>query len=408
MPCTRPSPRRLAEAAIRRALSLCVGSALLILAACGPERAVEPAPTEPVPGPDLRAQAFKLTIDTRSGRIDVAPPARATASVDGLALSLLGGDAIALSTGACVFSAIPDRSKKRCTMNLSIGNLLSAADLVSPTTFPRPPQGTSGILVFPFTATTPAGGEVAPSPDWDLGPVNFFNDNTCSGADKTDCYRYELFPSPLYALESTPARQVGFDIPASASSVTVYLVVAADLRDNPVLTRMLTAVPELCGDVNLDLVPPLVQVAHEYLWVSSTRIGFCSFPNKLPAGARIHSASIRLFTDILAEAEAVVVQRVNWGPVLEPSDVLLPTLNTVGRLLVEDEAYRGGGWKWVAAAGAGSAVQGAVNEQQTLIQFRLIQDRDAGAGGDPFITTFVGTGGPTGQHPKLVVHYTLP
>ena len=392
-----------------------------MLGACGPERTVEPTPlVETAPTPDLRTQAFKLTIDTRSGRVDVTPPAAGTTTLDASRLSLidgpslsrvggprrslLGGDAIALSFTPCVFSAIPDRSKKRCTMTLAIANHLDATDLVTPTTFPRPPQGTNGILVFPFTAASvPGGEEVVPSPDWDLGPANFFNDNTCSGSGKTDCFRYEVFPSPLYAGEVTQARPVGFDIPATAEVVTVYLVAAADLRDNPVRTAMLTAVPQLCGTVDYGAVPPNVAIAGFYLAITSTKVGFCSFPNSLPAGARVRSASLRLF-GWEHPVPSILVQRVNWGTSLEPSDLLVPTLQLVGPLVLEDPTYWDAIWKWFVARSARAGVQGAVNEQQAYIQFRIMFDPSVTEGSG----IFAGTGSDPLTHPKLVVQYTQP
>ena len=115
--------------------------------------------------------------------------------------------------------------------------------------------------------------------------------------------------------------------------------------------------PQLCGYINYDQIPPLVVNAGYYLSVSSARVSFCSFPNSLPAGARVRSASLRLFT-----------------------------------------------YQTPPAGGAGGAVQGAINEQQTYIQFRIMLDPSAyGESG-----SFAGTDSEIITHPKLVVRYTLP
>ncbi|MGH7581103.1 MAG: hypothetical protein ACREM9_13065, partial [Gemmatimonadales bacterium] len=140
-----------------RPLCLRVPCALGLAAAmaCSPDSPAT-GPEFPTAPPDLAESAYELRIDVASGRITVtAPPALvrvvpATGST--MANSLLGRDAVRLHPTDCSFSVIPNNSKqKRCTLNLAIENLLQFTDLVTPTTFPRPPQGTTGLLVFPYT-----------------------------------------------------------------------------------------------------------------------------------------------------------------------------------------------------------------------------------------------------------------
>jgi hypothetical protein len=406
-----PRSNHLAEAAFRRASSLYLGGALAFICACSADRIVEPAPVATVPTAtsDLQRQAFKLSIDVASGLVDVTPPSRRTATVDGPSFSLLGDDAIQLSlTSWTCAMTLPDRTKKRCTGDLAIRNRLAATDMVTPTTFPRPPQGTNGILVFPFSATvSPGGEEVVPSPDWDLGPANFFNDASCSGSGKTDCFRYEVFPSPLYALTSA-SRQIGFDIPANATGVTLYVVVSADLRDNPWRTAILPTVEELCGMIDFYEEEPRVIMPNypgdQLLYVDSKRITFCSFRNTLPGGVRVQSAGLRVFSwgGLLGDGD-VMAQRVNWGPTLEPSDVLLPTLNTQRSFAIEDASYAGATYMWYVARNLKDAVQGALAEGQTYVQFRIMRE-PSGTGS----LYFFGPVASTIVRPQLVVQYTVP
>jgi hypothetical protein len=428
MPPTLSSRRRLTEAAIVRTSSICTAGLLLVLGACGPERTVEPTPlVETAPVPDLRAQAFKVTIDTRSGQVEVTPPSAGTATLDGSRLSpiggpsfsrvggpnrsLIGGEAVGVNLTPCTFSAIPDRSKRRCTMALALRNVMAATDLVTPTLFPQPPQGTNGILVFPFSPTAfPGGEEVVPSPDWDLGPTNFFNDNTCSGSGKTDCFRYEVFPSPLYAREVTPSpRNVGFDIPASADWVTAYFIVAADLRDNPVQVATLRVVPELCGLIDYSKDPPLVIMPNypgdQLLYTDGRRTTFCTFSSTLlPPRARIVSAILRVFSwGGISPTEVVLAQRVDWGSTLEPADLQLPTLNSERPFTIEDPSYAGAYYMWYVARGLKDAMQAAVDEGQTTIQFRIVPGTNS-----PGALYFYGPVASQNVRPQLVVQYSLP
>src|SRR5690606_21072881 len=88
-------------------------------------------------------------------------------------------------------------------------------------------------LVFPYAAGAIGvnGGSAVPSPDWDEQPANFFNDVAACGRGESDCYRWERFTAPLLAGTRSETHVVGFDIPKSALSVGMYIVVAADIRE---------------------------------------------------------------------------------------------------------------------------------------------------------------------------------
>ena len=234
----------------RHLLSLAL--ALVAGAGCSPDS----KPTEPeVPAaPVDMSGAFRLTIDVASGRVTVTPPQSPAAVMrpgpGALASSVLGSEAIALHAGNCSFSSIAGNSRqKRCTMQVAIENRLELVDLVTPTTFPKPPQG-EGLLVFPYTAAAlgvPGGGAV-PNALWDEVPINFFNDfGGCSGGKTGDCYRWERYTSPLASGETSAARAVGFDVDKAAQSVSIYILVAADVRDAAPKTVTLTPVEAGCG-----------------------------------------------------------------------------------------------------------------------------------------------------------------
>ena len=178
---------RTARATARRIASVLT---LALAAACSSEpTSPDTRPTEPA---DLSRTAFLLTIDVASGRVTVGRPQQASRSSAGPAgrpsFSLIGSDAISLHAGNCTFSSIPNNSKlKSCSMTLSIENRLASTDLVSPTSFPKPPAGVSGILVFPYTVASLSvtGGTAVPNALWDGAPANFFNDFSGCASGKT-------------------------------------------------------------------------------------------------------------------------------------------------------------------------------------------------------------------------------
>ena len=303
---------------------------LALAAACSSEpTSPDSRPTEPA---DLSKNAFLLTIDVATGRVTVGQPRQASQgsarSAIRPSLSLLGSDAIRLHAGSCTFSSIPNNSKlKSCSMTLSIENQLASTDLVAPTSFPRPPAGVSGILVFPYTAAGLGipGGSAVPNALWDGAPANFFNDfSGCASGKTSDCYRWESYASPLNAGQTSATRTVGFDVDKNASTVAAYIVVAADLRDNPIQTLTIRPEPENCsyhesGDPILRLNPEILRVGGIVRFRS-----VCSFSLQgVPAGMDILSADFRVFQiegdPGTAGDPQVIVDHVDYGT-LETGD----------------------------------------------------------------------------------------
>lgn len=303
--------------ALLRAARRALGPACLAVAAACADDRPDPVSAPSASAPDLTGQAFRLTIDTRSGHIDVATPAPA-ASAYGPRLSLLGREAIGLSAGDCVFSPVPSNSKlKRCTFNLAITNKLAGADLVTPATFPTPPAGTNGLLVFPYTSAALgiSGGVATPTKDWDYGPINLFNDiGGCVNSKTSDCYRYELYPSPLYASDHTPPRAVGFDVDKAAQSVTAYIVVAADLGQTVTLKD-----EGHCGSsIHDDLGDYLIEfkaVITGRFYVVHLR-AFCSFDLGALPGARVAAATLRLYQQAVVKDVGPGAEPYDFGPVI--------------------------------------------------------------------------------------------
>jgi hypothetical protein len=270
----------------------------------------EPAPPfagPTAPPPDLTASAFELRIDGQTGEIRVTPPPISPAQVIssvGLAASLLGRDAVEMSATPCVFTPIPNNSKqRRCTFSIRLTNKLTVTDLVTPTTFPRPPQGTAGLLVFPYTAASlgvPGGGAV-PNDAWNYAPANFFNDfSGCTTGKTSDCYRYELFAGPLYGGESTGWQEVGFDVDKAAFDAAVYLVVAADLREN--LPQQVRIPASECkrlardGDSFNEILTLSLTISANIYDFGTERVT-CSFPLGDLAGRRVKQATVRFIQD---------------------------------------------------------------------------------------------------------------
>ncbi len=294
---------------MRTATSAARGHAALILlltaAACSSE-SPSTAPDVPTMPADLATAAFQLTIDVPTGRVSVGSPRQAASASSvtpgGPAFSLVGNDIVTLHATDCTFTAAPNNSKqKRCTLGLAIENRLKLVDLVTPTTFPKPPAGTDGLLVFPYTAAAlglPGGGAV-PTTAWDNAPTNFFNDfGGCSGGKTSDCYRWERFPSPLAAGATSASRPVGFDIDKAAQSVSVFIVVAADVRDAAPKSLTLGAEITGCGSLRQSIGGQGASLGalHVYQPSGAISYGLCSFA--LPALLRdknIVGATLTLF-----------------------------------------------------------------------------------------------------------------
>jgi len=208
--------------------------------------------SDPVTPPrtDLLRSAVRIHVDLVQGTaVAVSPDAR-TATAAGLSLALVGRNELRADVGNIQRSAVGAFTKKkvRVTMDVALTNLVTHAAFVTPS-FPTPPVGTSGVLLFPFaTSVTGGSGNVAPSPDWDGAPINFFNDNdvTCS-LYKSDCYRWEAYPAPLTGGLSTAARTVGFDVDPSVTGFDTYFVLAADLSSLGVINGRVATVAAI-GD----------------------------------------------------------------------------------------------------------------------------------------------------------------
>lgn len=308
-----------------------ITAALLAATACSSE----PSPTAVTdPVPDMGLSAFKLTIDVPSGRITVAPPVRASGVATNASFSLIGSEAVALHASTCTWSTTPGNSKqKRCRFDLAIENRLAGVDLRTPTTFPQPPAGTTGILVFPFTAAslgTPSNA-ATPTTDWNNAPTNFFNDfGGCVSGKTNDCYRSETYASPLFAGQSSEARTVGFDVDKNAQTVVTYVAVAADIRDVTPPVTVTLAAGSLCGT--------LFKLADGTTGVAPGILGFkvggepgsadfrsvCSFtlPNDV---GRITHAIVRFYqegelgADPFASGNTLVLDHVDYGQQIDGS-----------------------------------------------------------------------------------------
>lgn len=247
--------------------------AVVALGACsgGDNRVAGPdLPNEPPLNPTFKKASFIFDVNLRTRQVRVSQEEGAT-SVSGPSLNLIGsgtlpggpnfsilaGDVIQLSTSAFSASAVGQfvPNKVRVNFDVNITNRLPGIELITPT-FPEPPAGVTGILLFPYqlvVTTTNGGtsvggdgtdvivelpnrGAVESSIDWNGtgaagggAPHNFFNDAGCApGA--SDCYRYEAFTVPLAGGATTEARTVGFDIDPTVSNFRARLIVAADLR----------------------------------------------------------------------------------------------------------------------------------------------------------------------------------
>ena len=247
---------------------------------------------------------------------------------------------MAVTASPCTWSAVPNNAKlRRCTLNLTVGSRLPTTDLVTPTVFPRAPQGTTGILVFPFSAAglgTPGGG-ATPNADWDNAPANLFNDfSGCSTSKTTDCYRSETFLAPLYGGETSEPRAVGFDVDKNAHTVSAYIVVAADLRDNPIRTLVVPPEVEDCGILQ-DFGTPDERIDRNSFFFQASnfpgigeRRSLCSFNlAALPLDADVRSATLGLYqigrSDEIINGP-VAVEHLVFGS-LDVSDFALPALN---------------------------------------------------------------------------------
>lgn len=244
-----------------RTLSRLAVTAALVLAACGKGDNGSPAdpvvPNEPGGNPRFRAAAFVFDVNTAEKTVTVTAPAGGviSPSMEGNAdgspnYSILAGDVVQLSTSNYQASAVGAFTPGmiRVTFDVNITNRISAINLITPT-FPAPPAGTTGVLLFPFEAATivstggatpggdgtdiiveqPSRGTVFPSIDFEGEPFNFFNDGACAVGNNDDCYRYQTFGQPLLGGGTSEAQTVGFDIEPTVYRFRTRLIVAADI-----------------------------------------------------------------------------------------------------------------------------------------------------------------------------------
>ena len=310
---------------------LWIGVLGLGLAGCGgSDRDLVPTAPETPESIDFGAHAFQLTIDARTGEIEVNGPRTAMSArviQNAPSFSLIGSDGVEFEVrSGCQFAPIPNRPRhRRCTFRVELTNRMQGVDLVTPTEFPRPPAGVTGILLFPWTAVAEGGTDptAVPSPDWDHGPVDFFNDFVgCSSGGKSDCYRYETLPSPVYGGSFAGTPEIGFDIPIDATRVTAYIVVAADLRPNRQVTFPVFA--SQCNDVKSDgTFGNLPELEVGRLHDDPVKRAFCIFDNPLPSDALLVTGEIRVtFTQGGGNVRA---EYLDFGPTIDVEDFDLPS-----------------------------------------------------------------------------------
>jgi hypothetical protein len=133
----------------------------------------------------------------------------------------------------------------RIRFDLALTNRLQHSALVTPT-FPAPPAGGNGVLLFPFrTIALGANGQpvagvelrARASVDWNGAPHSFFNSASCGILLGDDCFRWESYGTPIAPSSTTPARTVGFDTDAEVRQIEVFALVAADIREETAPVR---------------------------------------------------------------------------------------------------------------------------------------------------------------------------
>lgn len=214
-----------------------LASIALFIWACTAEQLTTAPPSD---HSDLLSRAMVVSVDLVNHRISTTMPEAAPAGGGSLSYALAGANELGVTVTNLVRSQ-PGQyqpGKVRVTFDVALTNKMNAASFVTPT-FPKPPAGQTGLLLFPFQISeTPHVGLPKPSIDWDGdgsagsgAPWNFFNDPVCSKGN--DCYRWEAFPAPLAPQQTTSPRSVGFDLDPRITAFTVYMVLAADLKDTP-------------------------------------------------------------------------------------------------------------------------------------------------------------------------------
>lgn len=250
-----------------RLFALVTTLAVVGLGACtdSPQTTGPVLPGNPPIPPQYRGAAWQFVISPQKKTVRVIPPSSPSisgsmasaslAAIDnpqgqGPLLSLLGEEVVDISVVPNSFLAgplnNPSPGKRLLSFDIVVNNKLTGADLIAPT-FPTPPAGTVGPVLFPFEITTtatsggatggagsivvvpPRDGAVAVSGEWDGTAHNFFNDAGC-GPTSNDCFRWEEF-SVVTSNGSSNAKKVGFEIDASVGDFTVKVILAANLRN---------------------------------------------------------------------------------------------------------------------------------------------------------------------------------
>ncbi len=201
-----------------------------------------PTPPDTTQAAEVLRRSLLVTVDLEHGTLQGAlvPPGGSGSQAGDRPHVILGTNELGVTLTNLVQSAAGQYQpgKVRVTFDVALTNRLNSTTFVTPT-FPRPPAGQAGLLLFPFQATTtPARLAIKPSPEWNGdgsagsgAPWNFLGNATCFWG--RECYRWEAYPTPLAPKQTTSPRTVGFDVDKRATSFTAYLVLAADLQDSP-------------------------------------------------------------------------------------------------------------------------------------------------------------------------------
>ncbi len=134
-------------------------------------------------------------------------------------------------------------------------------------------------------------------------------------------------------------------MPIDATSVTAYIVVAADLQDNPVQTFALTELDEQCGvvsssgEVVTDAESLLIgaQLIASEIVISRS---FCGWLNPVPStDVQILGAWVRLYNGRPDLSGEPFGEYLPFGPTLDASDYGLATIADPHAMMVS-EAWR--------------------------------------------------------------------
>lgn len=245
-----------------------IAAATLAAIACGKDSltgARPVLPSEPKINPTFQNAAFIFDVDMTRRVVRVTSPSKSVLSPSvvggpslstqggdgGPSMSILAGDVVELITSGYTASGVgtggAPAGKVRVSFDVQITNKLTGVELITPT-FPTPPAGATGPLLFPFSTVTtttsggvsvggdgteiivelPSSGLVEPFTGWDGAPHNFFNDVGCA-AGSNDCYRYEQYPTIPAGGTTVPSR-VDFILDPTVNRFRARLIVAADLR----------------------------------------------------------------------------------------------------------------------------------------------------------------------------------